>query len=204
MKRNQNRKLFKKKSRSNYKLGCIITIVILIPVLYGVYLYCQQFNTQTQKSNEPQVNTSSQIPSGRNLEIPVSLAPKQEQIIRHTGYTVSYNKDLKLPNWVSYELTRQETKGKEKRSNRFIADPLAIGTIATNADYTRSGYDKGHMAPAQYYRELPFILTLAESHQLRQLKLPCWLERTYLLLHKRTRWKKHRVLTAYIILVQLL
>ena len=148
MKRNQNRKLFKKKSRSNYKLGCIITIVILIPVLYGVYLYCQQFNTQTQKSNEPQVNTSSQIPSGRNLEIPVSLAPKQEQIIRHTGYTVSYNKDLKLPNWVSYELTRQETKGKEKRSNRFIADPLAIGTIATNADYTRSGYDKGHMAPA--------------------------------------------------------
>ena len=114
MKRNQNRKLFKKKSRSNYKLGCIITIVILIPVLYGVYLYCQQFNTQTQKSNEPQVNTSSQIPSGRNLEIPVSLAPKQEQIIRHTGYTVSYNKDLKLPNWVSYELTRQETKGKEK------------------------------------------------------------------------------------------
>ena len=96
MKRNQNRKLFKKKSRSNYKLGCIITIVILIPVLYGVYLYCQQFNTQTQKSNEPQVNTSSQIPSGRNLEIPVSLAPKQEQIIRHTGYTVSYNKDLKL------------------------------------------------------------------------------------------------------------
>ena len=148
MKRNQNRKLFKKKSRSNYKLGCIITIVILIPVLYGVHLYCQQFNTQTQKSNEPQVNTSSQIPSGRNLEIPVSLAPKQEQIIRHTGYTVSYNKDLKLPNWVSYELTRQETKGKEKRSNRFIADPLAIGTIATNADYTRSGYDKGHMAPA--------------------------------------------------------
>lgn len=82
------------------------------------------------------------------MEIPVSLAPKQEQIIRHTGYTVSYNKDLKLPNWVSYELTRQETKGKEKRSNRFIADPLAIGTIATNADYTRSGYDKGHMAPA--------------------------------------------------------
>ena len=44
--------------------------------------------------------------------------------------------------------TRQETKGKEKRGNRFIADPLVTGPIATNADYTRSGYDKGHMAPA--------------------------------------------------------
>ena len=158
MKRNQNRKLFKKKSRSNYKLGCIITIVILIPVLYGVYLYCQQFNTQTQKSNEPQVNTSSQIPSGRNLEIPVSLAPKQEQIIRHTGYTVSYNKDLKLPNWVSYELTRQETKGKEKRGDNFIADPLVKGAIATNADYARSGYDKGHMAPAADMKWSPDVM----------------------------------------------
>ena len=55
---------------------------------------------------------------------------------------------LYQPNWVSYELTREETKGKEKRGNRFIADPLVTGPIATNADYTRSGYDKGHMAPA--------------------------------------------------------
>ena len=137
MKRNQNRKLFKKKSRSNYKLGCIITIVILIPVLYGVYLYCQQFNTQTQKSNEPQVNTSSQIPSGRNLEIPVSLAPKQEQIIRHTGYTVSYNKDLKLPNWVSYELTRQETKGKEQ----VLQSKGRVQFIIPGKENKRSGDD---------------------------------------------------------------
>lgn len=49
---------------------------------------------------------------------------------------------------LSYELTRQETKGTEKRNNRFIADPLAKGPVATNVDYARSGYDKGHMAPA--------------------------------------------------------
>lgn len=165
-KNSKNRKLFKKKSRSNYKLGCIITIIVLIPILYGIYLYCRQ--NLPQKVDEPQTTTvvakqteaskqkdasnrtsvSNRIPSSKDLEIPTLLTPRQQQIIRHTGYTVSYNKDTKLPNWVSYELTRAETKGKEKRSNRFIADPLVKGAIATNADYTRSGYDKGHMAPA--------------------------------------------------------
>lgn len=145
-KKGKSRKLFKKKSRYNYKLGWIIVLIALIPILYGVYLYCQQIDNT--KKEEPQANISLQIPSGKELKIPVSLTPRQEQIIHHTGYTVSYNKDLKLPNWVSYELTRKETKGKEKRNDRFIADPLVIGSIATNADYTRSGYDKGHMAPA--------------------------------------------------------
>lgn len=165
-KNSKNRKLFKKKSRSNYKLGCIITIIVLIPILYGIYLYCRQ--NPPQKVDEPQTTSvvakqteatkqkdtsnrtsvSNRIPSSKDLEIPTLLTPRQQQIIRHTGYTVSYNKDTKLPNWVSYELTRAETKGKEKRSNRFIADPLVKGAIATNADYTRSGYDKGHMAPA--------------------------------------------------------
>ena len=76
----------------------------------------------------------------------------------YNGYTVSYNKDLKIPNWVSYELTRQETKGKEKRSDNFIADPLVKGTIATNADYARSGYDKGHMAPAADMKWSPEVM----------------------------------------------
>lgn len=145
-KKGKKRKLFKKKSRFNYKLGWIIALIALIPIIYGVYLYCQQI--RSSQKDEPKTNTSFQILSSKELAIPISMTPQQEQIIRHTGYTVSYNKELKLPNWVSYELTREETKGKEKRNNRFIADPLVKGIIATNADYARSGYDKGHMAPA--------------------------------------------------------
>ena len=145
-KKGKNRRLFKKKSRSNYKLGYIIVLIVLIPIIYGVYLYYQQ--TDRPQNNESQTNESLHFFFDNDLQIPISLIPRQEQIIHHTGYIVSYNKDLKLPNWVSYELTREETKGKEKRSNRFITDPLVKGLIATNADYARSGYDKGHMAPA--------------------------------------------------------
>lgn len=152
-KKRRNRKLFKKKTRLNYKLGCIIAILVLIPILYGGYLYYRQ--SINQENNRPQTNVSLPMPSGKKLEMPTSLVPLPEQIIRHTGYTVSYNQKLRLPNWVSYELTRKETKGKEKRSNRFLADPLVKGWIATNADYARSGYDKGHMAPAADMRWAP-------------------------------------------------
>ena len=160
MKRGKSRRLFKKKkSHSSQRLGCIIAVIVLIPICYRLYLYYQQYNVQHSSSqNQTETSVSRPIPSGKDLEIPVSLIPRQEQIIHHKGYTVSYNKDLKIPNWVSYELTRQETKGKEKRSDNFIADPLVKGAIATNADYARSGYDKGHMAPAADMKWSPEVM----------------------------------------------
>ena len=93
-------------------------------------------------------NRKTQVPPYRDLEIPLSIVPRPEQLVRHAGYTVSYNENWRLPNWVAYELTRQETEGSEKRNDRFIADPLITSIIAANSDYVRSGYDKGHMAPA--------------------------------------------------------
>lgn len=83
-----------------------------------------------------------------DLEIPARLYDREEQIIRHTGFTVSYNEFLRLPNWVAYELTRRKTQGKEGRAKHFKPDPQVIGVSATNQDYARSGYDRGHMAPA--------------------------------------------------------
>lgn len=90
----------------------------------------------------------TQVPRYTDLEIPLFIVPRQAKQVRHAGYTASYNKNWRLPNWVAYELIRQETQGNEKRNNRFVADPLITAIIASNADYARSGYDKGHMAPA--------------------------------------------------------
>ena len=38
--------------------------------------------------------------------------------------------------------------GNEERSDNFIPDPMVIGVCPNTKDYTRSGYDRGHMAPA--------------------------------------------------------
>lgn len=76
------------------------------------------------------------------------LDNRPNQIIENTGYTVSYNKNWKIPNWVAYQLTAQETMGEVPRSNNFFPDPQAGGVVTSTYDYRNSGYDRGHMAPA--------------------------------------------------------
>ena len=86
----------------------------------------------------------------KNLEVPrnVSTQKRKEQLIEHAGYTVSYNADWRIPNWVGYELLRSELEGGVKRSDNFMPDPQVKKKSAENSDYRRSGFDRGHMAPA--------------------------------------------------------
>ena len=82
------------------------------------------------------------------IETPKVLDDRPNQIIVHKGYSVSYNKDTRLPNWVAYELTDIEVNGTCKRSPHFYPDPDVKGRQADNEDYRNSGWDKGHIAPA--------------------------------------------------------
>lgn len=84
----------------------------------------------------------------KGLDLPKLVKERPEQIIQHTGFTLSYNSQWKVANWVGYELTRGETGGKEKRTNKFVVDPKVKGATATDNDYRGSGYDRGHLAPA--------------------------------------------------------
>ena len=82
------------------------------------------------------------------LEIPVLTVGREQQIIEHLGYTVSYNQEWHLPNWVAYELTASEVEGDISRSDKFLPDPQVKGDPVVTKDYSGSGYDRGHMAPA--------------------------------------------------------
>jgi endonuclease G, mitochondrial len=64
-------------------------------------------------------------------------------------YVMSYNRDHKTPNWVSWQLD-QDWLGHESRSGQFTPDDsLPSGfSKAVTGDYTGSGYDRGHNCPS--------------------------------------------------------
>lgn len=80
------------------------------------------------------------------LEIPTVAS--DESLTIHTGYTTSYNHKFHIPNWVAYELHPSELNGINERSDKFLPDPLIMPSTCNSADYTKTGYDRGHMAPA--------------------------------------------------------
>ncbi len=90
--------------------------------------------------------TADALPDG--VEIPRYEVSRGGQLIRHTGFTLSYDSDYKTPQWVAWTLTAAEAEGSEPRGKSFTPDPAVRGAQAYTTDYKGSGYDRGHMAPA--------------------------------------------------------
>ncbi len=80
------------------------------------------------------------------LEIPKT--ERKEVVIYHTGYSISYNETHEQANWVAYELTNEQTNKIWARTDKFLTDPNVKTGTANDKDYSRSGYDRGHLAPA--------------------------------------------------------
>ncbi|MCD8182989.1 MAG: DNA/RNA non-specific endonuclease [Bacteroides sp.] len=84
-----------------------------------------------------------------DLLLPAALKNTPELILHRKGYTVSYNRELKIPNWVAWELTPEKLIERESRTNKFLPDPdLSAGEAVTTDDYKGAGMDRGHMCPA--------------------------------------------------------
>lgn len=124
-----------RRKRSNRKATGGILAILLV-VLVALFLSRKQHNTD---------NTGN---ISLELAIPQFTKSVKSQIIEHTGYTVSYNEQRRNANWVAYELTAHEANGNEPRDDKFVPDPLVKGRQATTEDYKRSGWDRGHLAPA--------------------------------------------------------
>ena len=113
----------------------------------------------------------------------LNLTPEQERFARRhlrlgkpqavyervrEGYVAAQDGRLKIPMWVQYEISPEELNGPIDRTDDFQPDTsVPSGYRAEIKDYEGSGYDRGHMAPAQdmdrNYR------TMAESFYLTNM-----------------------------------
>ncbi|OFY16208.1 MAG: hypothetical protein A2X11_14325 [Bacteroidetes bacterium GWE2_42_24] len=69
-------------------------------------------------------------------------------ILNRKGFTVGFDTNHRQAFWVAYMLTPGELVPLVKRSNSFYSDIDVKGWVAVDADYKKSGYDRGHLAPA--------------------------------------------------------
>lgn len=90
------------------------------------------------------------IDTGR-LELPAIR--NDDYLVEYKGYVASYDMTTKTPEWVAYELTREETEGPAIREGKFFRpDDRVLLPQPDDYDYRGSGWTRGHLAPAADFR----------------------------------------------------
>lgn len=154
MAKKSNKKSPKGKSKGIWALLLTIAAVLFYIVEVAQISFTEEdpkpakTATPVQPSPQKEHKTQKKSEAVAQLEIPVLEKKAPSQILSYKGFTVSYNNNTRLPNWVAYELTATEVAGDLPRKDKFRPDPAANGPQANKEDYRNSGWDRGHMAPA--------------------------------------------------------
>ncbi len=106
--------------------------------------------------------------------------------INHRAIKISYNMKHRIPNWVYYNLSRENLMNScAKRKDKFRGDPALTSAgipkdqIINDTGYKSSGFDRGHMAPSgdfiwdQDINEETFFMTNM-SPQTAELNQKTW------------------------------
>lgn len=104
------------------------------------------------------------------LGFPTYSTPQQNDwFICHDGYALEYNPRSKTPMWVAEHLTADNLKNKiAVRQEDFRPDPnIDLKNESSLSSFSGSGYDRGHMAPAEDFKNS--IRQMSESFYLSNM-----------------------------------
>jgi endonuclease G len=126
------------KSNNTTKRIVIFFAVALVVVFLFVHFFLKQ------------VNPPNIVNSPRSEHIFFGYPSTDCDLLVRTGYVLCYDEKTKVADWASYHMTNEYFAFHVKRSNDFRPDPdVPAGKRSELRDYKRSGYDKGHLVPAQ-------------------------------------------------------
>ena len=117
-----------------------LSLYILLPAIIS-FCSCSATSIENEDNNTRLVK---HYPALETVILPEDLP---NQIKEYTGFTVSFNKDRRTPNYVAWELLSDEVSNNVSRTNNFWKDEEIEG-CPEYYDYSRSGYDRGHICPA--------------------------------------------------------
>lgn len=107
----------------------------------------------TYTSTEQSVNYSGSVlintdsSCGEHLQL--GIPKESNQLLCRDAFALGYNYNNKIADWVSYSITDISVNGYYPRSDNFVSDKdLPEYARADSDDYSNSGYDRGHLAPA--------------------------------------------------------
>ena len=156
------RKKSSRKRKSTFKLplSVIITLIIIVAIIAGVWAalhpYEAKYYVQTWTEQylgwptRPTQQPAQPIPSTEGSDnLAFGIPGPADCIVDREGYALGYIEYHEQPAWVIYHMTKEEATTKAaSREDNFRPDPEIPTGSATLEDYRRSGYDRGHLAPA--------------------------------------------------------
>ncbi len=135
-----------RRSKRPHTLGPRAKAVAIVSVLgllcFGTLYCCGKSAREERHAHfaDAQISAEELMKVSEPDETPEIMVPLH-------GFTVSFNPEKHLANYVVWELTKEKANGTVPRNSDFHQEPGLDGCPTLN-DYRRSGYDRGHMAPA--------------------------------------------------------
>lgn len=138
----------KKKARRRSAQWLTVMIVAIGAIWFASAIRARdEANATSEETGTERTYRPVATASGEEM-LAVATNPQLPGIdVAYEGMILSFNPMMHVPNWVSWELTADETSGHAERYDKFMTDESVEG-CAEPWDYSYSGYDRGHMAPA--------------------------------------------------------